>query len=153
MRVSACTFPTFLLVVSVFFVFQAVGAETNSTPSLSQDPGNGSVDLLVVFIRTLGALLLIIALFLSGAWFFRRSRFFSLYQSGPAQLRVLESRSLGYRSSVAVVAYSQQRFLVAVSASGVSLLSILPDGTTEENSGAGRSSFAEYLNRFQARKT
>lgn len=142
----------FLLVASVLSFLQAAGAETNSA-TFSSGSTNPSTDLLMVFVRMLGALLLVVALLVGGAWLFKRSRFFALYQGGPTRLKVIESRSLGARTSLMVVGYSQQRFLIAVSATGTTVLSTLPDAPADEGTASKTSSFAEHLTGFEGRKT
>jgi flagellar biogenesis protein FliO len=122
--------------------------ETNALPSFQQASG----DPLKALIQVIGALVLVVAIVLVGAWFFKRSRLFAFYQGGPAQLKILESRSLGYRNSLLVVGYCQHRFLVAVTTSGVSLLSPLPDVPLAESPGAIRQSFADQLGAVQERK-
>jgi flagellar biosynthetic protein FliO len=80
-------------------------------------PGLGEV-----FIRTLGALLMVLALLLGAAWFFRRSRLFGLVSTKGSHLRVIESRSLGARHSLHVVEYGDQRFLIADTPAGTNLI-------------------------------
>jgi flagellar biogenesis protein FliO len=109
--------------------------------------------LLFVVLRLIGALLLVISVLLCGVWFFKRSRFFSLYQGGPAQLKVLESRSLGYRNTLFVVGYAQHRFLLAASTTGVNLVSLLPDAAPAEPAAIQGRSFAEQLGAMQDPKT
>jgi flagellar biogenesis protein FliO len=71
-------------------------------------------------------------------------------------LNILESRSLGARQAVFVVAYEQQRFLVAASPAGVSLLSHLPEtdpGTADTlPPAAGRMPFGQALAQVLKRK-
>lgn len=125
------------------------GAETNAAPTLTVSSGS----LIEVVLRMLGALIVVFALFMGGVWLFKRSRFFSLYQGVPAQLKILESKSLGYRSNLMVVGYSHQRFLLAVSATGVRLISSLPsapltDGGTHPDES---SAFSDRLSAVQAK--
>jgi flagellar biogenesis protein FliO len=99
------------------------------------------------------ALAVVFGLFLSGIWIFKKTRFFSMYQGAPAQLRVLETRSLGYRNTLMVIAYSHHRFLVGVSASGVHLVSALPDVVpAEESVPVGNSPFSKQLSALQSSK-
>jgi flagellar biosynthetic protein FliO len=153
MKFPPCTtFLILLLVASIVPLVQAAGADTNSASTPSLSPGGSSADLLVSVLRMVGALVFVITLFIAGAWFFKRSRFFSLYQGGPAQLKILESRSLGYRNNLMVVAYSQQRFLVAVSATGVNLLTALPNDVPSGVQSGASPSFDEHLANVQERK-
>jgi len=88
--------------------------------------------------------MLVTALLLGGAWAFKKSRWFPLYQAGPAQLRILESKPMGQRNNLIVVAYMHHRFLVAVSATGINLLCPLPD-EPEGSAPSGGPTFAEKL--------
>lgn len=124
----------------------SAGIETNALPTLSSTPPSGNV--LEVMLRMTGALIVVFALFLGGIWFFKRSRLFALYQGGNSQLRVIETRSIGFRNNLVVVGYNQQRFLLSVSATGVNLVTALPDAEMEEEPApvaVSPSSFAEQL--------
>lgn len=139
---------SFLVLTSVGIAVHAASVATNTSSVLQQS----SSTLLETLIRIVGAFFLVIAVFVAGVWIFKKSRFFSLYQSSPAQLKVLESRSLGYRNSLLVVGYYHHRFLVSVSATGVSLLSSLPDAPAEGSASLDHSPFSEQLNALQGRK-
>jgi flagellar biogenesis protein FliO len=76
-------------------------------------------------IRVLGALALVIGLFLAGVWGFRNWQRFAVRGKGP-RLNVLEVRSLGGRQALYVVGYEEQRFLLAAAPTGISLLTHLP---------------------------
>lgn len=130
-----------LILASVTMGVEGAITETNTLPSLQSPPG----DLLYVMLRLIGGLFLVIAVFLGVVWFFKKSRFFPLYHGAPAQLKILESRSLGYRNTLFVVGYSQHRFLLAVSATGVSLLASLPDAPAAESAGPQPQTFADHL--------
>ncbi len=75
-----------------------------------------------VFIRTMGAFLIVIALVLAVAWGFRRSKLFGLVHAGSSHLRILESKSIGARHTLHVVAYGEQRFLIADTPTGTNLI-------------------------------
>ncbi|MGH7973848.1 MAG: FliO/MopB family protein [Limisphaerales bacterium] len=77
-------------------------------------------------LRVLGALALVIGLFLGGVWMFRNGRRFVFRRGRSPGLKVLESHFLGGRQALYVVAYEQQRFLVASTPTGINLLSNLP---------------------------
>ncbi|MBM3832086.1 MAG: FliO/MopB family protein [Verrucomicrobia bacterium] len=146
-RVGLC----FLAFNSIAIAVRAAGVTgTNAPPALSAPSDN----ILEMLLRITGAFCLVIAIFIFGVWFFKRSRLFSLYQGGHAQLKVLETRSLGYRNTLLVIGYSQQRFLIAVSATGVNLLCPLPDaGAAEAGSiPQPQSSFSQQLNALPERK-
>ena len=101
----------------------AAAAATNlvgDTSSLSR-----GIDPLTSALRVIGALLLVIALLVGGALFFRKTKFYTKFQ-GAARLRVLETRSLGFRNNLLVVGYEQQRYLLSVSPTGVQMLTTLP---------------------------
>jgi flagellar biogenesis protein FliO len=91
------------------------------------------------FVRVLGALALVIGLFLGGVWLFKNWQ----------RLAVRRTRSLGNRHAVFVIGYEYERFLIASSPAGISLLSHLPaanevETPTNENNPATLS-FAQAL--------
>jgi flagellar biogenesis protein FliO len=77
-------------------------------------------------IRVFGALLLVLGLFLSGAWLFRNWQRFSVQRGRTSQLQIVETKALGGRHALYVVGYQQQRLLLASSPAGVTLVSHLP---------------------------
>jgi flagellar biogenesis protein FliO len=76
--------------------------------------------------RALGALLLVLSLFLGGVWLYRNSLRAGWRKTGLPKLAVLETRALGNRHALYVVGYEQQRLLIGGSPAGLSLLSQLP---------------------------
>jgi flagellar biogenesis protein FliO len=100
-------------------------------------------------IRVMGALALVLGLFLGGAWLFKNWQRLSIQRGSRPKLNILETRSLGARQAVFVVAYERQRFLVATSTAGVNLLSHLPDAEAGEiestEKPAGPMSFGQAL--------
>ncbi|MBI4659584.1 MAG: FliO/MopB family protein [Verrucomicrobia bacterium] len=148
MKACRCFGLAALLIVPIA-VAQAAGLEPTNSTSQAQP---SSVSLLEAFLRMVAALVFVVSILILGAWFFKRSRFLSMYRSGPAQLQVLESRSLGYRNSLLVVGYHQHRFLLAATATGVSLLSQLPDAAATAAPSSDRTSFPEHLDAAQSRK-
>ncbi len=76
--------------------------------------------------RVVGALALVIAIFLGGVWLFRNWQRLVVQRGRAPKLNVLETRSLGGRQAIYVVAYDQERFLLSSSPNGVNLLSHLP---------------------------
>jgi len=80
-------------------------------------------------IRVCGALALVIALFLA---VFKHWQRLALQRGRPAQLQVVETKHLGGKHALYVVAYRQQRLLLASSPNGVTLVSHLPPGDTTE---------------------
>ncbi len=101
--------------------------------------------------RIFGALILVLALFMGGAWLLRNWHGFAPARGGrPARLRMLETRSLGARHALFVVAYDQQRLLIASSPAGITLLDRLPPATEAEAVAAPDAplNFAEALRRI-----
>ncbi|HEX4349318.1 MAG TPA: flagellar biosynthetic protein FliO [Verrucomicrobiae bacterium] len=100
-------------------------------------------------IRVIGALALVLGLFLGGAWLFKNWQRLAIQRGRQPKLNILETRSLGARQAVFVVAYERQRFLVATSTAGVNLLSHLPDAEAGEiesaEKPAGPMSFGQAL--------
>ena len=90
--------------------------------------------------RVMGALILVIAVFLGGVWLFRNWQRLATKKSGGAKLNLLEVKSLGQRQSLYVVGYQQQRMLLASSPAGITLVSHLP---AAEESEANRRARAE----------
>src|SRR5258706_11019105 len=77
--------------------------------------------------RVFGALALVVALFLGGVWLFRNWQRLAVRQGRAPKLHVLEVKSIGQRHALYVVAYEQQRLLLATSSTGVTMLTPLPD--------------------------
>jgi flagellar biogenesis protein FliO len=106
------------------------GAVPLVTPSLPE-VGPSSV------LRVLGALALVIGIFLAGVWLFRNWQRLALQRGGRPKLNILETRSLGGRQALYVVGYEQGRFLIASSPAGVSLLAHLPEAVGGEAPAGG----------------
>jgi flagellar biogenesis protein FliO len=103
-------------------------------------------------LRVVGALVLVIAVFLAGVWLFKNWRRLTLRKGATPKLSVLEVRSLGQRQAIYVVGYEQQRMLLASSSAGVTLLSHLPSADAEPAADAPKMSFAEAFQQVLARK-
>jgi flagellar biogenesis protein FliO len=84
-------------------------------------------------LRMIGALCLVFSLLFGGVWVYRNSARLSPGRGRSAKLKVLESRSLGHRHSIFVVGYDNQRLLLSTSPTGVTMLSHLPEASTEES--------------------
>jgi len=82
-------------------------------------------DIGVSLLRVLGALALVLGIFLAGVWLFRNWQRFAVRRGRAPKLNILESRSLGGRQAIYVVAYEQERFLLSSSPSGVNFLTPL----------------------------
>ena len=145
LRASTLRFlPVFLAVLSGLCLRAAdltnAAAAPFATPSLP-DAGPS-------LLRVLGALALVIGLFLGGAWLYRNGRQIGLRRGRAPRLNILEVRSLGGRQSVFVVGYDQQRFLLGSTPAGINLLSHLPAAAEEEaanGDSAAQPSFAQAL--------
>jgi flagellar biogenesis protein FliO len=117
--------------VSSFFMLHSAFAQT--TNSLVAPITTSSLpDAGVSFIRVIGALALVIGLFLGGVWFFKNWQRLAVQRGRAPKLNILETRSLGGRQAIFVVGYNQERFLISSSPTGVNLLSHLPTATEGE---------------------
>ena len=94
------------------------------------------VDAGLSFIRVVGALALVIGLFLGGVWLFRNWQRVGGQRGRAPKLSILETRSLGGRHAIYVVGYERERFLIASSPGGVNLLSHLATATEGEPAGS-----------------
>jgi flagellar biogenesis protein FliO len=83
-------------------------------------------DVTLSLLRIAGALALVLALFFAGVWLFRNWQRGLGRSTRPARLQLLESRSLGARQALYVVAYDRERLLVASSPTGITLVDRLP---------------------------
>ena len=116
----------------------------------------GPVPVALSLVRVLGALVLVLAIVLGGLWLFRNWQRFVLARGAPPKLNVLEVRSLGQRHALYVVAYEQQRLLLAASPTGVTLLTHLPAASGEPEitaAGAPPPDFATALLQAVTRKS
>jgi len=78
-------------------------------------------------LRVFGSLVLVLSLFLGGVWIFRNWQRVAVYKGRQPQLSILEVKSLGNRHALYLVAYQQQRLLIASSPAGINLLTQLPE--------------------------
>jgi len=85
-------------------------------------------------IRVLGALALVLGIFLGGVWLFRNWQRLTIQRGRAPKLNVIETRPLGGKHALYVISYEQERFLLSSSPTGVTLLSHLP--TAEEKDAA-----------------
>jgi flagellar biogenesis protein FliO len=83
-------------------------------------------------LRVFGALAVVIGMFLGGVWLFRNWQRLARQHGHQPKLNIVETRSLGGRQALYVVGYEQERFLLAASPAGISLLSHLPDAVADE---------------------
>ena len=109
-----------------------------------------------VFMRLLGAMVIVISLLLLGAWWFRKSRLIGLVPAAQANLKIIETRSLASRHALHVVEYGEQRFLIADSPAGTNFLTHLDEVAEATDDGAANEpetgSFAAKLKGFLDRK-
>jgi flagellar biogenesis protein FliO len=101
-------------------------------------------------LRVMGALALVLGLFLGGVWFFRNWQRLTIQRGRAPKLNVIETRSLGGKHALYVIGYQQERFLLASSPAGVNLLSHLPSAAEQEapeelKPAAATPSFAQAL--------
>lgn len=133
-----------LLAALVALARSALAQTTNSAPALAPNLPDAGASLLRVF----GALGLVIGLFLGGVWLFRNWQRLTLRRGAAPRLNVLEVRSLGGRHALYVVGYDHDRFLLASSPAGISLLSHLPsadEAAAAPESPAPAASFPQAL--------
>lgn len=105
-------------------------------------------------LRLAGAMAIVLALFLGGAWLFRNWQRVVAPRGSAPKLAVLEIKPLGQRHALYVVGYEKERLLLSASPTGVTLLSHLPPAETAEPiaptpSSAAPSSFAAALDRLR----
>jgi flagellar biogenesis protein FliO len=129
------------------FANLAASAETLATNAVSLAPAAVSTNLPDAggsAIRVIGALVLVIGIFLGGVWLFKNWQRVAARKGGGAKLNLLEVKSLGQRQAIYVVGYQQQRMLLASSPAGITLLSHLPAADeSETDAPAPKMNFAE----------
>jgi flagellar biogenesis protein FliO len=134
----------------MFFFALTAGAQTNFTsasPALPPLP-----DAPVTFLRVMGALALVIGLFLGGVWLFKNWQRLAMQRGRAPKLSVLECRSLGGRHAIYVIGYEQQRFLISSSPGGVNFLSHLPTGDPTSPESSTTPTFTQALAQAQKNK-
>ena len=106
-------------------------------------------------LRVVGALGVVIALFLAGVWLFKNWQRLARRRGAAPKLSVLEVRSLGQRQALYVVAYEHRRMLIASSSAGVTMLTHLPAGEREpaDRAPARKVSFAQAFQQALVRKS
>ena len=117
-----------------FFTLSAEAQTTNSAAAASFNPALSTPDVGTSLLRVMGALVLVLGIFLAGVWLFRNWQRLAVRRGRAPKLNVLEIRSLGGRQSIYVVGYEQERFLLASSPAGVNFLTHLPGAGNEETS-------------------
>jgi len=126
------------LVRAACFAFAAFSSSfaqtTNSAAAPAFNPALSTPDMGASLLRVMGALALVLGIFLAGVWLFRNWQRFAVQRGRAPKLNVLEIRSLGGRQMICVVAYEQERFLLASSPAGVNFLTHLPSAGNEGES-------------------
>ncbi len=145
-----------MLFLGGFTAFADSAASTNLiTPNLNAAAlSTGLPDTGASVLRVFGALILVVGIFLGGVWLFKNWQRFTVQKGSRPRLNVLEAKSIGQRQSLLVVAYQQQRMLVAATPAGITLLSHLPAEENVEPAPAvsTRISFADAFQQVLARK-
>jgi len=93
-------------------------------------------------LRLVLSLLLIVVLILAGAWMARRADW--LRGSANGSIKVLGARSLGARTSVALVQVEDARLVLGVTSNQISLLHTLPPAPAQPESGPAASRRADF---------
>lgn len=143
--------------LATLFLFASIAPSfalvvTNAPAGSNLPDTGGSV------LRVFGALILVIALFLGGVWFFRNWKQLAVKRSGIApKLNIYEVKSLGQRQAIYVVGYQQQRMLLGSSPAGITLVSHLPAAEEGEPASpaapVGKMNFIDALQQVLARKS
>ena len=124
-------------VASCLLLNSSLADTTNSAVTASLAPALSTPALGVSLVRVLGALALVLGIFLAGVWLFRNWQRLAVRRGRAPRLNILEIRSLGGRQAIYVVGYESERFLLASSPAGVSFLTHLPAADHEGESAAG----------------
>lgn len=107
----------------------SAAAATNNAPLAPSPTAPPLPDVGESFLRVVGALMFVLALFLGGVWLYRHLQGLSLAGGRAQKLKILEARSLGGRQAIYVVGYGDKRLLIGSSATGIQHLRDLPDET------------------------
>jgi len=138
-----------LLASGIFFVTNSVLGQTNALGF----PNKPLPDVSFSALRVLGALIFVLAVFLGGVWLFRNWQRFMVQKGRAPKLTVLEAKALGNRHALYVIAYEQQRMMLAASPTGVTLISHLPAAEPESVVPAPAAPlFAQTLQQMLTRK-
>jgi len=128
----------------LFLLLPLTGAAEAAVPA-TLPPALPDVGLSLV--RVMGALALVLAIFLGGVWLFRNWQRLVIQRGRAPRLNVIEVRSLGGRHALYVVGYEQERFLISASPAGVHLVSHLEPANAElpGEPNTAKPSFAQAL--------
>lgn len=122
-----------LKAISGGLFFFALSAAAQTKPTVAPLTVSSLQDPAVSFMRVMGALALVIGIFLAGVWIFKNWQRLTVQRGRGPRLNILETRSLGGRHAIHVVSYEQERFLISSSPGGVNLLSQLPGSLDNED--------------------
>jgi flagellar biogenesis protein FliO len=124
-RTGGTPVPLYAVIVTLLAASTGFSAEATNSPALPmtmpQLPDAGPSVL-----RMMGALVLVLGIFLGGVWVFRNWQRLTIQRGRAPKLNVIETRPLGGKHALYVIGYEQERFLLASSPTGVNLLSHLP---------------------------
>jgi len=126
MRATRLILPLLFLTWSATAAFSQV---TNLPSATAVTPNSALPEVSFSIMRLLGSLGVVVGLFLAGVWCFKNWQRLTVHRGRNPKLQVLEVKSLGGRHALYLVAYEQQRLLVASSPGGVSLITHLPEAT------------------------
>lgn len=135
--------PAYFIAVLATAGLPASAADAVTVPAPLPDTG-------AALLRVAGALMLVFALLFGGVWLVKNWQRLALRKGRAPKLRLLETQSLGGRQGVYVIGYEQQRFLVAASPTGVSLLSQLPECEQEVEEPAPAVAPASFVQALQS---
>ena len=123
--------PCSTVLISLAFAWADASVAAAQAVTVLPPPAVAS-DLGFSALRMLGSLVFVLALFLAAVWCFRNWRRLASPHAPAARLNILEVKSIGHRQALYVVAYEQQRFLLAAAPSGVTLVTHLPEAEPGE---------------------
>jgi flagellar biogenesis protein FliO len=140
-----------------FLALPVFAAETASAVTAVVAPVSAPPSVGASVFRMIGGLCVVVSLAMIAAWAFKNRERFLTGKIRESKLKVLESRSLGARHSICVVAYDNQRLLLSSSPTGVTMLTHLPDATNEETAAQAQAptlpSFSEaFMHALGARR-
>ncbi len=115
---------------------EVLGVSTNVQNDLSSifkgSDKDRELDPMGSFFRVLISLVVVICIFLGGVWLFKNRISVSNHGGISGKLKVLESKFIGNRQGLVVVAYGKKRMLLGTSSTGITALGDLPDLTEDE---------------------
>ena len=142
----------------VFSAAEAFAQATNvavasNVPAAPIITGLNSTGVTSSFIRVLGALFIVFAVFFGLVWLFKNWQRVVVRRGSAPKLGVLEVKSLGARHSLYVIGYEEQRFLISSSPTGTTMLTQLPSAQPGEEIPASTTpAFGDVLARVIGKK-